>query len=58
MARPGVTYQDIESAANALKGQGKSVTIESVRSILGTGSIGTINMQRTKFLLKKIFRKH
>lgn len=43
MARPGVTYQDIISAANELKGQGKSITIENIRTHLGTGSIGTIN---------------
>lgn len=49
MARPGVTYQDIASAANELKGQGKSVTIENVRSILGTGSIGTINNHLRKW---------
>ncbi|MHB1946942.1 MAG: DNA-binding protein [Gammaproteobacteria bacterium] len=49
MARPGVTYQDISSAANELKGQGKSVTIENVRAILGTGSIGTINNHLRKW---------
>lgn len=49
MARPGVTYQDIVTAANELKGQGKNVTIESVRGILGTGSIGTINQHLRKW---------
>lgn len=49
MARPGVTYQDIASAANELKGHGKSVTIENVRAILGTGSIGTINNHLRKW---------
>lgn len=43
MSRPGVTFQDITKAAQELKGQGKTVTIENVRAILGTGSIGTIN---------------
>ena len=49
MARPGVTYQDIANAAHELKGQGKNVTIESVRNILGTGSIGTINQHLRKW---------
>lgn len=43
MARHGITYEDVISAANTLKGQGKSVTIENVRGFLGTGSAGTIN---------------
>jgi hypothetical protein len=43
MARHGITYEDVISAANTLKGQGKSITIENVRSFLGTGSAGTIN---------------
>jgi hypothetical protein len=43
MSRPGVTYQDIVTASNQLKGQGKSITIENIRAFLGTGSIGTIN---------------
>lgn len=43
MARHGITYDDVISAANSLKGQGKSVTIENVRSFLGTGSAGTVN---------------
>lgn len=49
MARPGVTYQDIASAAIELKSQGKSITIENVRAILGTGSIGTINNHLRKW---------
>lgn len=49
MARPGVTYQDIVRAIAELKGQGKNVTIENVRSILGTGSIGTINQHLRKW---------
>jgi len=43
MSRPGVTYQDIVAATHELKGQGKSITIENIRTHLGTGSIGTIN---------------
>lgn len=43
MARHGITYEDVISAANALKGQGKNVTIENVRGFLGTGSAGTVN---------------
>ncbi len=49
MARPGVTYQDVVNAANELKGQNKNVTIENVRAILGTGSIGTINNHLRKW---------
>jgi chromosome segregation ATPase len=49
MARPGVTYQDIANAAHELKGQEKRVTIENVRAILGTGSIGTINQHLRKW---------
>jgi len=43
MSRPGVTYQDIVAATHELKGQGKNITIENIRTHLGTGSIGTIN---------------
>jgi hypothetical protein len=43
MARHGITYEDVISAANSLKGEGKSVTIENVRRVLGTGSAGTVN---------------
>lgn len=49
MARPGVTYQDVVNAATEVKGQGKNPTIENVRAILGTGSIGTINMHLRKW---------
>jgi chromosome segregation ATPase len=43
MARHGITYDDVISAANTLKAQGKSVTIENIRNFLGTGSSGTVN---------------
>jgi chromosome segregation ATPase len=49
MARPGITYDDVVNAATELKGQGKNPTIENVRGILGTGSIGTINMHLRKW---------
>jgi chromosome segregation ATPase len=49
MARFGVSYEDIVSAANELIGQDKSVTIENVRGILGTGSISTINNHLRKW---------
>lgn len=43
MARHGITYEDVLSAANSLKCEDKSVTIENVRRFLGTGSAGTVN---------------
>ena len=43
MARHGITYEDVISAANSLKGEGKAVTIENIRRFLGTGSAGTVN---------------
>ncbi len=43
MARHGITYEDVVSAIQALKGQGTSITIENIRRFLGTGSAGTIN---------------
>jgi biotin-(acetyl-CoA carboxylase) ligase len=43
MGRLGVTFEDIKKAANQLKVEGKHITIENVRAILGTGSISTIN---------------
>jgi chromosome segregation ATPase len=42
MARPGVTYQDIANVAQQLLAQNRIPTIESIRSILGTGSNSTI----------------
>ena len=43
MARHGITYDDVISAAHSLQGKGESITIENVRRFLGTGSAGTIN---------------
>ncbi len=42
MARPGITFYDVEKAAHELVGKGKTPTIDGIRSILGTGSISTI----------------
>lgn len=42
MSRPGITYQDIANAAQALQAQGINPTIEGIRKITGTGSNGTI----------------
>ncbi|WP_370978584.1 DNA-binding protein [Agaribacterium sp. ZY112] len=42
MARPGVTYYDIQQAAQAIQGQGAAPTIDRVRAHLGTGSKSTI----------------
>lgn len=42
MARPGITYHDVANAAQQLSAQGKNPTIESVRSLTGTGSSTTI----------------
>jgi chromosome segregation ATPase len=49
MARPGVTYQEVVNAAIEVKGKGKNPTIENIRAVLGTGSIGTINMHLRKW---------
>lgn len=43
MARHGITYDDVVSAASSLKAEGQSITIENVRRFLGTGSAGTVN---------------
>jgi len=43
MARFGVTYQDIASAANQIVEQGRQPTIELIRQILKTGSSTTIS---------------
>jgi len=44
MGRTGVTYQDVCEAAETLQGQQKSITIDNLRAILGTGSRGTLAM--------------
>lgn len=42
MARPGISYTDVEKIAHNLQGQGHIPTIERIRQLLGTGSSGTI----------------
>jgi len=42
MGRPGVTYQEVASAAEKLTGLGKNPTIESIRALIGSGSSGTL----------------
>lgn len=42
MGRPGITYQDVSTAAHHLVGQGKNPTIERIRAHLKTGSSSTI----------------
>ncbi|OAI49154.1 hypothetical protein AYO45_03145 [Gammaproteobacteria bacterium SCGC AG-212-F23] len=49
MARHGISYQDVVKAANEVKSQGKNITIEHVRAILGTGSISTIHNHLRKW---------
>lgn len=43
MARPGITYEQVAAAADALKAQGQNATIDAVRAHLGTGSKSTIH---------------
>lgn len=43
MARPGLSYEQVAAAADALKAQGENVTIDRVRLHLGTGSKSTIH---------------
>lgn len=43
MARPGITYEQVAAAADALKAQGQNATIDAVRAQLGTGSKSTIH---------------
>lgn len=49
MARPGITYYDVANVALTIKGQGKNVTVENIRAMLGTGSISTINNHLRKW---------
>ena len=42
MARPGITYEQVQSAANSLWKQGLSPSIQKIRETLGTGSNSTI----------------
>lgn len=43
MARPGVTYTEVSTAAQQLVAAGKFPTIETIRRILGTGSNSTLS---------------
>ncbi len=43
MARTGITYFDVETAALHLQGQGKTPTVDGIRQYLGTGSKTTIS---------------
>jgi hypothetical protein len=43
MARQGVTFDEVTVAATSLEDDGKRVTIEAVRDLLGTGSPNTIH---------------
>lgn len=49
MARTGITYEQVEQAANALVAAGKNPTIAAVREALGTGSAGTIHRFLTQY---------
>jgi hypothetical protein len=42
MARPGVSYEEVEKIAILIAGEGRIPTIESVRMRLGTGSSTTL----------------
>ncbi|HRC71797.1 MAG TPA: DNA-binding protein [Candidatus Competibacter sp.] len=43
MARPGISFEDVRSAAESLLGRGLNPTIQRVRELLGTGSNTTIS---------------
>lgn len=43
MARPGIAYEQVAAAADAIKARGDSPTIAQVRTHLGTGSNSTIH---------------
>lgn len=42
MARPGISYTDVEKIAHNIQGQGHIPTIDRIRQLLGTGSSSTI----------------
>lgn len=52
MARGGVTFTEVDSAARFLQGQGKNPTVDSIRERLGTGSRTTLaeHLKRWKSL--------
>lgn len=47
MARQGVTFDEVEAAANSLHNDGKRVDIEAVSGFLGTGSVTAIHQHLT-----------
>jgi chromosome segregation ATPase len=47
MARTGVTFEQVEAAADAIRGEGLQPTINAVRERLGTGSPNTIHRHLT-----------
>lgn len=57
MARPGVTKEQVFSAANTLKSEGTAVTIVNVRNHLGTGSPNTVHRYLADWKLENIATK-
>lgn len=49
MARIGITFEQVQSVADALVGAGKQATIAAVRDALGTGSPNTIHGHLVKW---------
>ena len=43
MARPGISYENVQHAADQLVANGDKPTIQAVRAALGTGSPNTIH---------------
>lgn len=57
MARTGVTKEEVFTAADTLKSQGISVTIQNVRNHLGSGSPNTIHRHLANWKLENIAPK-
>ena len=53
MARPGVTYTEIASAAQQIAASGRFPTVEGVRLILGTGSNSTVGQHLRTWKIKQ-----
>jgi DNA repair exonuclease SbcCD ATPase subunit len=47
MARTGITFEQVEAAADAIRGEGQQPTINAVRERIGTGSPNTIHRHLT-----------